>query len=164
MVRWMKPLLGLVVMLSAEIAAANWTLNVGYHNPTNATYGLNFLYLGSRWGFEVGVGWLDFATVNTDDADEDEEKTDDTAAGVIAGDVDLKYFFKGSGLRPYLQVGAGAFVGASAGKETDAAAGLGGLFYGVGVLAGSPKFYGYASGLLGRHDDVTLQAGLGFDL
>lgn len=156
--------LAFFLMCWADLALANWTLNVGYHNPTHATYGVNFLYLGSQWGFEVGVGWLDFATVNTDDPENKEDAADDTARGVIAGDVDVKYFFKGSGLRPYAQVGSGAFVGAAAGKKFAGAAGLGGLFYGLGVFAGSPKFYGYLSALLDGHEHLSLQAGVGFDI
>lgn len=163
-----KKLLLVALLFTPQAAWANWTLNLGYHNPLNAQIGLNFLRMGSNWGFEVGIGWVDMDTIDTD---KDNDRTsgnntntteDDTARAAIAGEIDLKYFFGSGGFRPFLQGGMGAAVAAEVGKHLDAGAGLGGAFLGGGLLMGTPKFYGYVSASV--INDVIVQGGIGFDI
>ncbi len=151
---------------------ADWTLNVGYHNPRPATYGVNFLYIGTSWGFEAGIGWLDVNAEKSADDDDvdakngtanDDAKDDGDASFAIAGDVDLKYFLASGGARPYLQFGIGAGFGADDDSGFDA--GAGGPFGGIGLLAGSPSLYLYvAASVDGAANDPRLEAGIGFDL
>ncbi len=146
-----------LVTVSSSTAHANWTLNVGYQNPIVSTWGLNLLYIGSRWGFETGIGWID-AETGTDKNDDKDSK----ASIHIAGDVDLKYFFSSGTARPFIQGGFGVGLGAQ--SEVGAGAGTGGGFAGVGILLGSPKLYGYGSYNLGSSENSFVQAGLGFDI
>ena len=64
----------LVAMVTSSIASANWTLNLGYRNPPNSRYGINFLYLGTKFGFELGIGAgsIDAGTTENDDDDDDD--------------------------------------------------------------------------------------------
>ncbi len=148
---------------------ADWTLNVGYHNPRPATYGVNFLYLGSQWGFEAGIGWIDVNAEKSSDDDDDDAtdgsaKDDDgDASFAVAGDVDVKYFLASGGVRPYLQFGLGAGFGAD--DDSGFNAGAGGPFGGIGLLAGSPSLYVYVAGTVdGAVQGPRLEAGVGFDL
>lgn len=148
-----------VLLLSSQNAFANWTFNLGYQNPPGAKVGANFLYLGNTWGFELGLGWLDIDSTN-DDADDD----DDSVAAQASGAVSVKYFLTKSTLRFYLQGGFGAAIGAKAGEDNDLGAGLGGPYVGLGILIGSPKFYGYGAYNLSENSDGFVQAGIGFDI
>jgi len=152
-----------IVSMSSQ-ANANWTLNLGYQNPVVSTWGLNLLYIGSQWGFEVGVGWVD-AEANVDEAENNNNNQDrdkNKASIEIAGDVDLKYFFTSGTARPFLQGGFGVGLGAKAGEG--AGAGTGGGFVGLGILLGSPSVYGYGSFNINGSDHSFLQAGLGVDI
>jgi hypothetical protein len=155
--------LGMLGGLVASPSYANWTLNLGYHNPMNAKLGANFLYWGSQWNFEIGIGWVDGDAKATDDKDE-AVKDDDKVAFAAAGDVNLKYRFTTGAVAPYLQVGLGASTGASVGDQTDADANLGGPFAGIGLMLGKPAFYGYAAYNLTKSEDGHFQAGIGFDI
>jgi len=168
-----RALLAFVAALVATPALANWSLNLGYQNPAVSTFGVNFLYHGSNWHFETGIGWIDAdASVDEDDDDDtsgsdDKDKDDDkdTAGLSLAGDVDLKYLFSSGGLRPFIQAGFGIGVGARAGDGAGFGAGTGGGFFGGGLFLGSPSFYGYGSyNLGGGGGDGFVQAGIGFDI
>ncbi len=151
-------------LFMSSVAEANWTLNLGYHNPMNSKFGVNFLYWGSQWNFEVGIGWLD-ANAEADD-DKDEVDTDDDKVGVAAaGDINFKYRFSTGGIAPYLQLGMGASTGVEVGDDTDGGVGLGGPFVGGGLFFGKPAFYGYlALNLLIESKNTEAQAGIGFDI
>ncbi|WP_234996138.1 hypothetical protein [Pseudobacteriovorax antillogorgiicola] len=148
---------------------ANWTLNLGYHNPPGATVGVNFLYFSSDWAFEVGIGWVD-ADAETDDEDDDAADTsddddEDSVSVRASGALNFKYFLGSGGFRPYLQIGVGAGIGAKAGDDdSGVGAGVGGGYGGLGIMAGSPSFYGYASYNIGRGSDGFIQLGFGFDI
>ena len=160
------------LMLFAPDCFANWTLNLGYQNPRPATYGVNFLYVGSQWGFEAGIGWIDVdAEADTDDEadeandkdDEDDEDDENDASLAVAGDIDVKYFFANGGVKPYLQLGLGAGLGAD--DDSGFHAGAGGPFVGLGIFAGSPSLYVYvAASTSGSRDAPRIEAGIGFDI
>ena len=153
--------------LPSSKARANWTLNVGYQNPIVSTWGLNLLYIGSQWGFEAGVGWVD-AEANVDDDEDDNNNNsdddDDSASLEIAGDIDLKYFFASGAARPFLQGGFGVGLGAKTGDNGGAGAGTGAGFVGLGILLGSPSVYGYGSFNASSSEHTFIQAGLGVDI
>ncbi|MBQ49404.1 MAG: hypothetical protein CMP10_18645 [Zetaproteobacteria bacterium] len=136
----------------------NWTLNLGYHNPPNSTFGINFLYFGSSLSYELGVGYSTLGTVNNDNDNES-----DNAQAIVLGAANIKYFFSKSGIRPYLQGGfsAGAFV--SVGEDNQASLNIGGGYAGLGLMFGSPKFYGYLSGNANSGGTI-IQLGLGWDI
>ncbi len=151
------------ILLLSDRTLANWTLNLGYHNPLNAQVGINFMRLSGNWGFEVGIGWIDLDTIDTDkDKKDPDTKGDDTAHAAIAGELDLKYFFSSGSVRPFLQGGFGTGIAAEVGKKIDAGAGIGGPFIGGGLFFGSPGFYAYLSTIFADH--FPLQAGIGFDI
>ncbi len=95
---------------------------LGYNNPAGSRVGLNFLYQGAPFGFEVGVG------------DVEETKTDSGAKKgmVVWGDVDIKYYPSTGLWRPFLEGGLTYAVGLG-GDERGIAAGSpfvgGGLLY-----------------------------------
>jgi hypothetical protein len=158
----------LVVLASAGFCLAspcfaNWTLNLGYHNPMNADLGVNFLYWGSQWNFEVGIGWVDADAKVTDDKDE-VDKDDDGIGLALAGDLNVKYRFTTGAIAPYVQLGVGAWTSAAVGDETDANADLGGPFAGVGLMLGQLNFYVYAAYNVDKSENSQVQAGLGFDI
>lgn len=149
-------------MMMSSAAWAGWTLNLGYHNPPGSLVGLNFLYLGSSFGFELGAGWLQFNTKDTDHSPSDNDK--DTAAFAILGDANIKYYFRpGTSVRPYIQGGMDAAIGGDVGKTTDLGAGIGGPFFGLGLFLGKPSFYGYGAVNTGQ-GGMFVQGGLGFGL
>ncbi len=158
------------IAAGATRASAAWSLNVGYQNPAVSTIGLNFLYMGSSVGFEIGIGWVDLNSSKVDDDEHDDdgenndgEDDDKHRANLsLAGDADLKYFFSSGGLRPFIQAGVG--IGASLASDNGFDAGAGGGFAGIGLLGGSPNFYIYVSGNAGSNLDPFLQAGVGFGL
>ncbi len=145
----------LSTFLQNSVASAAWSLNLGFHNPPNSTFGVNFLYFGSQWGFEAGVGWVDARST-------DNGKSDTTSVAAT-GDVNGKYFFTSGSVRPYLQGGIGVGIGAAAGDRGGVGAGASGLFAGAGLLFGSPKFYGYGSYNVTQGSGFG-QAGIGFGL
>ena len=157
MQKLVKRLVGLAcsLLLLASPAVADWTWNVGYHNPAGSTVGLNLLYLGPTFGFEAGLGWIDVRADSDDD-----KKTDGSFAA--AGDVNLKYFVSSGKVRPYAQ--AGVAIGFGARTGSGAGASTGGGFAGLGLLIGSPSFYGYGAYDLDGSRSAFVQAGLGFDL
>ena len=149
-----------------ERADANWTLNLGYHNPPGATVGVNFLYLSSGWAFEIGIGWVDADATDDEDDDSTNSSDDDEDSVTVraSGGLNFKYFLSGGGLRPYLQIGVGAGVGAKAGDDSGVGAGVGGGYGGLGILAGGRDLYVYGSYNIGSGSNGFLQAGFGFDI
>ena len=106
-------------------------------NPS--TLGLNFLHRGGQWAFELGIGWLD---VQAEDRDEEEEDRDGVSAAV-AGDVDIKCPFSKGAFIPFVQLGLGIGAGGRIGENGGVELGAGGGFAGLGLFAGSKRFYGY---------------------
>jgi len=156
-------LIASIATSTSSSALANWTLNVGYQNPIVSTWGLNLLYIGSQWGFEAGVGWVDAeANVNEDEDDRNPGEEEKGASFRVAGDIDLKYFFMSGAARPFLQGGFGVGFGAKSGEG--AGVGAGGGFVGLGILLGSPAIYGYGSYNVSGSENTFLQAGLGVDI
>ena len=163
--RW-KYLLVAVVCCSGQTARANWTLNLGYHNPVNATVGLNVLYFATQWAFEAGLGWIDAKTEQTSDTSNGSTSKTKTNGGSIhaAGDIDVKYLFASGKMRPYLQAGIGVGLGAGAGSAAGFGASAGGFFGGIGLMLGSPDLYGYGSFNSDKDGNTFAQAGLGVDI
>ncbi len=161
-----KGLLALIALAIVWVprAEANWTLNLGYHNPLNSKLGINFLYWGSQWNFEIGLGWLD-ADASKDDETNSETKDDDKVSFAAAGDLDVKYRFSTGNVAPYIQLGFGAGTGAQVGDKSDAGVGFGGPFVGLGLFFGKPALYAYVAGnYLIESKDNEFQGGLGFDI
>lgn len=141
----------------STMAQANWSWNLGHNNPPGATVGLNFMYLWTNWAFEIGVGGVSQSSSTDSNGDE-------TKSTSVLGDMNFRYLFRsGQVFRPYLQVGAGSAATVTTGDNTDAGAGVGGLYGGAGIyLMGNP-FYVYA-GLVsgGRGSGSSMQYGVGF--
>jgi hypothetical protein len=134
------------------------SVNVGWHNPPNSTVGLNFLWLGSKWGFELGVGH-----VRASSSENSEEETDAAGFGV-SGAMSGKYLFSGGTVRPFAQLGIGLGLSGAVGDNGGASAGAGGLYGGLGVMLGSEKFYAYGSGNLTSGSNAFAQFGIGFGI
>jgi hypothetical protein len=161
-------LLGLLVPQGT--AFSNWTLNLGYHNPPGATVGFNFLYWGNPLIFEVGIGWIDVDTLDEPENDDtsstpvDAEDEEDGVDVAVAGAINLKYLLSQGTIKPYLQLGTGAGTRLQAGDQNDIDGGFGGLYGGIGLLAGDPGFYAYGAYNINSHENSFIQAGIGFDL
>ena len=150
---------GLVAPAGAR-ASAEWTANIGYHNPVISTYGLNFLYFGQNLGFEIGLGWIDVQSESTKESDDASNTKKSTGTSLhLAGDLDVKYFLSSGKFRPYIQAGVAYGVGAS--TESGASAGTGGGFAGLGIMAGTPDLYLYGAYDLNSSRDGFVQAGIG---
>lgn len=157
-------------LTGSATAFGNWTMNLGYRNPPGAQYGLNFLYWGSQWGFELGVGYVDLDALDLDDEDDEDTATaeadseEESVRLAATGAVNVKYFMARGTLTPYLQGGLGAATALEAGDTNDLNAGVGGIYGGLGLLIGSPSFHVYGCFLIGARGSSGLQAGLGFDI
>ena len=152
-------LIAITLFLVCQPCMANWTLNLGYRNPPGSQYGLNFLYIGSKFGFEIGLG---SGSVTQDDANND-DKSDDNVTAALGGALSAKWYLSKGTFSPYLQLGFGSSTSVTAGEDTGANADLGGPFFGLGLLIGSPSFYLYG-GLVLVENSNFLQAGIGFDI
>lgn len=153
-------------LLFSTVSQANWTLNLGYHNPPNATVGVNFLYLNPTWAFEIGLGWVDASSEDSQDTANDTTSTDSQESVTLkaSGALNVKFFLGYGGIRPYVQLGAGAGIGAKAGDENDFGASVGGGYGGVGLFMGSSSLYVYGSYNFGSYRSNFVQAGFGFDI
>lgn len=121
------------------LARSGWSWGVGYHNPPNATLGLNFMHLWSNWAFELGLGYI-----NSTESDEAEKASPvGDVRFSMAGDVNLKYLFGSGSFRPYLQGGTYFGFGAQTGDQSGVNASAGGAFAGLGIfiLGQSIDFY-----------------------
>ena len=152
-------LITISLLLMAEQAFGNWTLNLGYRNPPSSQYGVNFLYIGSKFGFELGIG---SGSVSSDDTDNNDE-SDDNVTASLSGAISAKWYLSKGTFSPYLQLGFGSSTSVTAGEDTGANADLGGPYLGLGILIGSPSFYLYG-GLVLVENHNFLQGGLGFDI
>ena len=150
--------------VSFESAKANWSLNLGYNNPPGSL-GVNFLYWSGKIGFEVGIGQVKASaeSENTDTSSGGGDTDGNNTLGV-GGAISGKYFFSGGGVAPYVQLGVGAGFGVSSDEDgSDAGAGVGGLYGGVGLMFGNPSLYFYG-GLISGGNNSSVQAGIGFDI
>ena len=127
-------------------AQANWSWNIGYHNPPGSQVGVNFMKLWSNWAFEAGIGSLD---LNSD-------SNNDNSSLQISGAINFKYLFMSGFLRPYVQGGFGTGIAIGG----NASAGTGNSYLGAGVFFRGSPFYVYLS-LLFENNGST-QAGIGF--
>jgi hypothetical protein len=143
-----------LVMASAvffsSTAHARWSWSIGYHNPPDATIGVNFMHLWSNWAFEFGIGFIGSR----------ETVGNRSNVFTVAGDVNMKYLFMSGAVRPYLQGGFGTALSTSSQGDVGAGASLSNPFGGAGIMAFGNKFYVYASYLFVNQS--SLQAGLGF--
>ncbi len=145
-------LFGLVLFsLPQSALAGNWSANLGYNNPPGSTIGLNFMDLGPQWAFEVGVGEVQ------------QQSAGNTTTTSVLGDLNFKYLFSSSGLRPYLQLGAGSSASVTSNSGVNANVGVGGLFGGVGFMAVGQRLYLYMSVDTGFNGGGFFQGGLGYN-
>jgi hypothetical protein len=130
------------LLTPAAHAGSGWSWGIGYHNPPNATLGLNFMHLWSNWAFELGLGYVNSTETNSTNSSNQSSSTSNVNLSV-AGDINLKYLFSSGGFRPYLQGGTYAGVGARAGDSSGASASVGGGFVGAGffIMGSSVDFY-----------------------
>lgn len=152
--------------LTSKTAKADWTLNLGYHNPVYSHVGVNFLYWGSQWNFELGIGWIDGKAQEAEDKDNNgtNEKGNKVSAAA-AGDINLKYRFFTGTFSPYIQGGFGASTYAEVGDDNGADANLGGPFVGAGFFIGQKSFHIYVAGnYLVDPKTTQIQGGIGFDI
>lgn len=146
------------IVLFALPSRADWSLNIGYHNPPGSNLGVNFLHEWSNWAFEVGIG-----SISVESTDSANNSSSSTSAG-IGGDLDLKYQFGRSGIRPFLQGGVLVGTGAVVGDNGGVAAGTGAGFLGGGINFSGKDLYFYlgANAFSSRSTEFFL--GLGFDI
>lgn len=149
-----------------SVATADWTMNVGYHNPTWSTLGLNLLKMNEDWGFEFGVGYVDWDTEGSqaEKRDDKDQKEEDTVRVRVAGDLDVKYLIFDGNFKPYVQLGTLWALGSKVGEDNDIGASLFDVFSGVGLMLGSKNFYGYAAYNFFLEHENNFQAGLGIDI
>lgn len=128
--------------LAHASASSGWSWGIGYHNPPNATIGLNFMHLWSNWAFEVGLGYINSTESNSSNSTNSSSNNKNLNLA-IAGDMNLKYLFGSGGFRPYLQGGTYAGVAAQTGNSSGASASLSSGFAGLGffIMASSFDFY-----------------------
>ena len=150
-------LFGVLMLLpsSFALASSGWSWGVGYHNPPNATIGLNFMHLWSNWAFEVGIGYIN-STDNENSSDSDSKNLNLS----LAGDINLKYLFGSGAFRPYLQGGTYAGMAAKAGNSSGASASLNNGFAGAGFFIMSSSFDFYISYVTAGNG--SLQLGFNF--
>lgn len=148
-----------VFPFSSPVHAGGWSWNIGYQNPANASWGLNFLYRSSKWGFELGIGRLDVDSEDTND-----NNKDDSTNISLGGDMDLKYFFSGGSVQPFVQGGFLTGLGGHTGDHSGLGAGTGSGFGGLGIMANASSWYVYASYNLASYHADFIQAGIGFNL
>lgn len=156
----------LPLLLSSKVARADWTLNLGYHNPVYSNLGVNFLYWGSQWNFEVGIGWIDGNAQSAEDRDNNGTNEEDNhVSAAAAGDIDIKYRFMTGAFAPFIQGGFGASTWAKVGDDSGADANIGGPFVGAGFFLGKQSFHVYIAGnYMIESEDSQIQGGIGFDI
>lgn len=137
-----------ISLLSLQ-SKADWSWNIGYHNPHTATVGVNFLHLWTDWAVELGLGYIQA------------QSGDQTTGLTLGGGVNLKYFFLHNVFRPYLQGGYGMSSGVS---NKGAGVGIAGGFIGGGIFIWSNDFHIYLSYDLAEGGGSFYQVGLGFPL
>lgn len=140
---------------SFAMASSGWSWGVGYHNPPNATIGLNFMHLWSNWAFELGIGYVN----STESSNSSDSKSKDVNLA-LAGDLNLKYLFGSGAFRPYLQGGTYAGLAAQSGKSSGASASLNNGFAGAGFFIMTSSFDFYISYVTAGNG--SLQLGFNF--
>jgi hypothetical protein len=128
----------------ASAGSSGWSWGVGYHNPPNATIGLNFMHLWSNWAFELGVGYINSTESSSNNSSNDTSNSENKTVNLaVAGDMNLKYLFSSGTFRPYLQGGTYVGAAAAAGDQSGASASVGGGFAGAGffIMGSSVDFY-----------------------
>lgn len=156
----------LVILLSLTLwttntASANWTANVGYHNPSGSLIGINFMYLNQDFATELGIGWLQVSSEKNGSSDQEEEES--LFLG-LSGDLNMKYFLTSGSIRPYGQVGFAMNFSGQLGEQNEASGNVDGAFVGAGILAGKPSFYAYTSINTRNVENYFYQFGVGTDI
>lgn len=144
---------------SSSALAGGWSWNIGFQNPANANWGLNFLYHSTKWAFEAGIGRLDVDSEDTND----NNKNDKTNIS-LGGDIDLKFFLSSNSVQPFVQGGFLTGIGGHTGSHSGFGAGTGSGFGGLGIMANASSWYVYASYNLSSYHNDFIQAGIGFNL
>jgi hypothetical protein len=154
-------LIGLLVCIPSNSARASWSLNIGYHNPPQSNLGVNFLYDWTQIALELGIGNIR-TDANFDNHNENRDN-DGVALG-LGGDINGKFFFMKSAIRPYIQLGTLLGTYGSLGDNSGLGLGSGGLFWGGGLWFGQTSaFHGYLSLNLIGYSSFG-QAGIGFSI
>ena len=128
-----------LTLFSERSWALGWSWNLGYNNPPGALVGLNFMRLGSKVAFEVGIGGVQ-QSKGTDSTTNQETKSIS-----LLGDINLKYLFRDRVFRPYVQIGAGSSASVVTNSGASAGVGVGGAYYGAGFFIIPDPGYGYFS-------------------
>lgn len=154
-------LLSVLMLLPSSIAlaSAGWSWGIGYHNPPNATIGLNFMHLWSNWAFELGIGYIN-STESNNSSDSNSDSNSKNVNLALAGDLNLKYLFGSGTFRPYLQGGTYAGMAAQTGKSSGASASLNNGFAGAGFFIMTSSFDFYISYVTAGNG--SLQLGFNF--
>lgn len=140
----------------AEVESG-WSLGPGYHNPPDATAGLNFMYLWTNWAVELGIGYIGS---NEQDNTNSNGSSSTTTTYTVGGDFNLKYLFSSGTFRPYLQGGVGTGVSTSNNGAVGAGVDVTHPFGGGGFYLFGNSFYFYASYIFLNASEF--QVGLGF--
>lgn len=144
------------LLLSPAAWAAGWSVNFGYHNPPNSTFGINFMHTWSNWAVELGIGSLG----SSSSRDANGNTTSDSFG--MSGDANFKYRFGSGTFRPYLGAGVGLGTAATTGNNGGLSVGASGPFGLAGLLFEGSSIYFYVGGVFASGGSA-LQLGLGFN-
>jgi hypothetical protein len=157
-----------IALFSSQVALANWSWGIGYHNPPSSTLGVNFMHLWSNWAFEAGLGYLGSSESSNKNTGTNNTGTTTQSQFFAGGDVNLKYLFSSGFFRPFLQIGSGTSISLgntsnndNNSNNTGAKAALNGNFAGAGFMLMGSEFYFYVSYLTSNNGSA--QIGVGFN-
>ncbi len=137
----MITIVNILFLTNPVMAGSGWSWGVGYHNPPNATLGLNFMHLWTNWAFEVGLGYIN--STESKSANSNSNTSNNNVNLAVGGDLNLKYLFSSGTFRPYVQGGTYLGMAAQSGDHSGAGASVGGGFAGLGffIMGSSVDFY-----------------------
>jgi hypothetical protein len=138
----------MVGMLSVS-ARADWSIGAGYHDPPDATAGLNFMYLWTNWAVQFGIGYVGSS----------ENWNSKNNAYAVGGDINFQYLFLSGLFRPYLVGGFGSGVALDKYKTISAGATISNPFGGGGFYLMGSDLYVYLGFLI--LNEGEFQAGFG---
>ncbi len=148
-----------MLLLNSSVTFANWSWNIGYHNPPGSAFGLNFMKLWSNWAVEVGIGYLGSSETKSSTTNSGSSNSNSNTAQIsTSGDLNLKYLFSSGTFRPYLQGGLG--TAASVSNKTGANASASNNFVGAGFFLMGSSVYFYTSYVY--NTEGLFQVGIGF--
>ncbi|MBM3381907.1 MAG: hypothetical protein FJY29_05640 [Betaproteobacteria bacterium] len=145
---------------SAAAWAGSWGMLLGYNNPAGSKLGLNFLYQGAPFGFELGIGGLGRTTTTTTTSGASWSESETSID--LWGELDLKYYPSVGLWRPFLEGGLTYSLGVVGGKRGFAA---GSPFAGGGLLySGSTVLFHIGADYKINERVTYASAGFGFRL